>query len=91
MLHNPNVTGNTAKWVVGLAEFELDFVTRHAIKSQVLADFVADWMPPPSHPGGQTAVRQSCELWGSPTLTRPSSSTAPRVSRGPVMEPCSLL
>jgi hypothetical protein len=62
MLHDPNVTGNIAKWAVGLADFELDFVTRHAIKSQVLADFVADWMLPPSHPGGQTAVRQSCEL-----------------------------
>jgi hypothetical protein len=49
VLHNPNATGNIAKWV---AEFELDFITHHAIKSQVLADFVADWTPPPSHPGG---------------------------------------
>jgi hypothetical protein len=51
MLHNPNVTGNIAKWAAELAEFELDFVARHAIKSQVLTDFVADWMPPPSLPG----------------------------------------
>jgi hypothetical protein len=50
MLHNPNVTGNIAKWAAELAEFELDFVARHAIKSQVLADFVADWRPPPSLP-----------------------------------------
>jgi hypothetical protein len=51
VLHNPNVTSNIAKWVAELAEFELDYVARHAIKSQVLADFVADWTPPPSLPG----------------------------------------
>jgi hypothetical protein len=51
MLHNPNAIGNITKWVAELAEFELDFITRHAIKSQVLADFVADWTPPPSLPG----------------------------------------
>jgi hypothetical protein len=48
---NPNETSNITKWAVDLAEFEMDFVARHAIKSQVLADFVADWTPPPSLPG----------------------------------------
>jgi hypothetical protein len=33
ILHNPNVTDNIAKWAVELAEFELDFVPRHAVKS----------------------------------------------------------
>jgi hypothetical protein len=42
MLHNPNATGNIAKWVVELAEFELDFLPHHTVRSQVLADFVAD-------------------------------------------------
>jgi ribonuclease HI len=56
MLHNPNATGKIAKWAAELAEFELDFITRHLIKSQVLADFVVDWTPPPSH-----------QLWCSPT------------------------
>jgi ribonuclease HI len=51
VLHNPNTTGNIAKWAAELVEFELDFIARHAIKSQVLADFVADWTPPPSLPG----------------------------------------
>jgi hypothetical protein len=51
VLHNPNATGNIAKWVAEFAEFELDFIARHAIKSQVRADFVADWTPPPSLPG----------------------------------------
>jgi hypothetical protein len=34
-----------------LAEFELDFVVCHVIKSQVLTDFVANWTPPLSLPG----------------------------------------
>jgi hypothetical protein len=42
VLYNPNAIGNIAKWAVELAEFELDFVARHAIKSQVLTDFMAD-------------------------------------------------
>jgi hypothetical protein len=37
VLHNPNATGNIAKWVAKLVEFELDYVARHAVKSQVLA------------------------------------------------------
>jgi hypothetical protein len=52
VLHNPNATGNIAKWAAELAEFELDFVSCHAIKSQVLADFIVDWTSPASHPRG---------------------------------------
>jgi hypothetical protein len=52
VLHNPNATGNIAKWVAELAEFEIDFVLCHAVKSQVLANFIVDWTPPASHPGG---------------------------------------
>jgi hypothetical protein len=62
VLHNPNVTGNIGKWVAELAAFELDFVAYHAIKSKVLADFVADWTPPPSYPGGRTAMHRSRQL-----------------------------
>jgi ribonuclease HI len=52
ILCNPNATVNIAKWAVELAEFELDFVPRHAVKSQVLADFIVDWTPSASLPGG---------------------------------------
>jgi hypothetical protein len=48
VLHNPNATGNIAKWAVELAEFKLDFIPRHAVKCQVLADFT----PLPCHPRG---------------------------------------
>jgi hypothetical protein len=33
ILRNPNAAGNIAKWAAELAEFELDFVPRHAVKS----------------------------------------------------------
>jgi hypothetical protein len=52
VLHNPNATDNIAKWATELAEFELDFISCYAIKGQVLADFIVDWMPPASNPGG---------------------------------------
>jgi hypothetical protein len=51
VLHNSNATGNIAKWAARLAEFELSFISRHAVKSQVVADFVVDWTPPPCHLG----------------------------------------
>ena len=33
------------KWAIELAEFDLHFESRHAIKSQVLVDFIAEWTP----------------------------------------------
>jgi hypothetical protein len=52
ILHNYNATGNIAKWEAELAEFQVDFQPRHAVKSQVLADFIVEWTPSPSAPGG---------------------------------------
>jgi hypothetical protein len=52
ILHNSNATSNIAKWATELAEFQLDFQPRRAAKSQVLTDFIVEWTPPPSAPGG---------------------------------------
>jgi hypothetical protein len=68
VLHNPNVTGNIAKWAAELSKFELDFISCHAIKSQVLADFIVDWMPPESHPGGPNDNERESR---APVFTRP--------------------
>jgi hypothetical protein len=51
ILQNSKATGNIAKWAAKLAEFQLDFRPRHAIKSQVLADFIVEWTPL-KHPWG---------------------------------------
>jgi hypothetical protein len=84
ILHNPNETDNIAKWAAELAEFELDFVPRHAVKSQVLADFIVDWTPSTSPPGARTTMSQSPELWSSLEPTGLSPLTDPHISRGPV-------
>jgi hypothetical protein len=52
VLHNPNATGNIAKWAAELAKFKLDFFLRHVVKGHVLADFMADWTPPSCNSGG---------------------------------------
>ena len=52
ILHNSNATGNIAKWAAELAEFQLDFQPRHAVKRQILADFIAEWTPSPSNSEG---------------------------------------
>jgi hypothetical protein len=49
---HPNAADNIAKWAAELAEFELDFIPHHAVKNQVVADFVADSTSPPCHLGG---------------------------------------
>jgi ribonuclease HI len=68
ILHNSNATDNIAKWVADLAEFQLDFQPRHAIKSQVLTDFIVEWTPSPSASGGPN----------------PNSGPTPAKLRGPV-------
>jgi hypothetical protein len=68
ILHNPNATSNVAQWAAELAEFELDFASRHAIKSQVLADFIVDWTPSASHLGGPDISEPGPR---APVFTRP--------------------
>jgi hypothetical protein len=67
ILHNSNATGNITKWAAELAKFQLDFQPRHVIKSQVLADFIVEWTPPPSGSGGSVFRFRphTCEAQGS--------------------------
>jgi hypothetical protein len=89
MLHNPNAIGNIAKWVAKLAEFELDFLSRHAVKSQAMADLVADWTLPLCNPGGRMIVSQNPRLRFSLSLTGRSSLMAPHASKVPERGSCS--
>jgi len=43
VLHNRDATGRISKWSVELGAQNIEFVSRKAIKSQVLADFIAEW------------------------------------------------
>ncbi|XP_072147959.1 uncharacterized protein [Setaria viridis] len=51
ILHSRDVNDRVVKWSVELGEFDLDFYLCHTIKSQILANFVAEWteiQKPPS-------------------------------------------
>jgi hypothetical protein len=41
---NRDNSGTVSKWVMELLEYVVDFEKRSMIKSQVLADFIAEWM-----------------------------------------------
>ena len=43
IVHNREVTGRIAKWSVELTGEALTYAPRKAVKSQVLADFIAEW------------------------------------------------
>jgi hypothetical protein len=43
VIQNWEVTGKIAKWAVELMGEGITYAPRKAIKSQVLADFVAEW------------------------------------------------
>ena len=43
VLQKPDASGRLLKWAIELAQFEIEFKPRTAIKGQVLADFVAEF------------------------------------------------
>jgi ribonuclease HI/transposase InsO family protein len=43
IIRNRDATGRIAKWAVELGVHNITYESRHAIKSQALADFLADW------------------------------------------------
>ena len=43
IINNADATGRVAKWGIELAAFDIQYKPKTAIKSQVLADFIADW------------------------------------------------
>ncbi|MCI65408.1 maturase K, partial [Trifolium medium] len=49
LLARPDMTGRMLKWSLELAEFDIHYESRRALKAQVLADFVAE-MTNPSTP-----------------------------------------
>ena len=44
ILNNPEATGRVALWGIELSPLDIIYEKRHAIKSQVLPDFLVHWM-----------------------------------------------
>jgi hypothetical protein len=51
---NKEASGRITKWAAEHSEYTFDFERRSAIKSQVLADFIVDWMLPTVDSGEET-------------------------------------
>ena len=43
IINNCNATGRIAKWAIELLPLDISHKPRRAIKSQVLANFIAEW------------------------------------------------
>jgi ribonuclease HI len=72
ILHNSNTTGNITKWAAELAEFQLDFQPHHAVKSQVMANFIVEWTRSSSAPGGPDPDSDPTPVKpGAPVFTEP--------------------
>jgi hypothetical protein len=63
VIHNPEAEGRIAKWALELIGHNISYAPRSAIKSQVLVDFVVEWMEI------QTPRRRSSTRHGSCTST----------------------
>ncbi|KAK1614180.1 hypothetical protein QYE76_019697 [Lolium multiflorum] len=44
IMTNPEATGRVPQWAIEIAPHDITYVNRTAIKSQILPDFVADWI-----------------------------------------------
>ena len=43
ILHNRDTTGRVAKWAIELLPLDIRFEAKKSIKSQAIADFLAEW------------------------------------------------
>jgi hypothetical protein len=58
IVHTRDAVGRIAQWTVELGQYDIEFVPRSVIKSQALADFVAEWTNPEPE-----EVAQNPEHW----------------------------
>ncbi|KAJ9557089.1 hypothetical protein OSB04_011703 [Centaurea solstitialis] len=66
VLRKPELTGRLAKWSIYLSGFDLTYKPRTVIKSQALADFVAEFSPgveQPSYDEINNVMIQDNQLW----------------------------
>ena len=59
IFNNKEASRRIGKWAIELSQFEFNYVSRTTIKSQALADFIADWTPAAS----DTTLQFEEPLW----------------------------
>ncbi|XP_071688009.1 uncharacterized protein [Rutidosis leptorrhynchoides] len=60
ILKNPESSGRLAKWAIELGEYEINFSPRHAVKGQILADFLLETIEKVDH---LQNVKASNHVW----------------------------
>jgi hypothetical protein len=58
ILRNKEASGRIGKWAAELSQFDITYIPRTSIKSQALADFMADWIP-----SGQKERKETNQTW----------------------------
>jgi hypothetical protein len=43
VLQSKEATGRIAQWAVKIGQYDVEFVSRRAIKSEALVDFIVEW------------------------------------------------
>ncbi|XP_075101994.1 uncharacterized protein LOC142177403 [Nicotiana tabacum] len=87
ILHKHELSGRLAKWTIELSEYDIIYQPRTAIKSQVLADFVADFstnLVPEAEKELQVFTRANPGTW---TLFTDGSSNVKRAGLEIVLIP----
>ncbi|XP_071695009.1 uncharacterized protein [Rutidosis leptorrhynchoides] len=62
ILRNSESSGRIAKWAIELGEYEINFSPRHAVKGQILADFILETTEKVDHPPNVIASNHVWEL-----------------------------
>jgi ribonuclease HI len=52
-LHKRKTSGRLIKWAIELGEFDLEYVPRHSVKGQAVADFIAEFTDVTAEQGGE--------------------------------------
>jgi hypothetical protein len=70
ILNNPEATGRVSLWGIELSLLDITYEKRKAIKSQVLPDFIAEWLEL------QNIGPPDCRVYGQCTSTGQKGSKA---------------
>ena len=61
VLHKPETSGRLMKWAIELSEFDIRYKPKDAIKGQILADFVMEFIS--TEPAENAQKRTDLPIW----------------------------
>ncbi|KAL5546495.1 hypothetical protein UlMin_006182 [Ulmus minor] len=85
ILQKPELSGRLTKWAVELSEYDISYQPRNAIKSQALADFIADFAPSAQAQANSELLAIATPPYSSWTLSVDGSSNMSGAGLGLVL------